>query len=522
MNKQVPIVAIGASAGGLEAISLLLAQLEPSFSYAVIILQHLSPNYKSMMPELLIRETRLNVHTLENGTIPVAGNVYVVPPNYHALLSEQCIELIPALAEVAPKPNINDFFCSLAKQRGAQAIGVVLSGTGSDGAKGLKAIREAGGLTLAQLPETAKYAGMPSAAIDAGGCEEILSPQAIAAKLLQLPGALLDEGEVCPSVLEEILTIVNDNCQLDFSGYRVGTLSRRIRRRMVTTNHTQMAEYLEYLRDSVAEQSLLSRDMLISVTAFFRDKEAFDSLTENLLKQAVNLTPKDSYRVWVAGCATGEEVYSIAIVLLEAFAQLELPNSVQIFATDIDDEALEFARAGVYPEPSVAGLPEAYLSKYFTRNRHGRYEVHKRLRDMVVFAHHNFISDPPFLRLNLVTCRNVLIYFDNVLQAKVLGRFNFALRDYGLLFLGRSESIAQAEQLFDYVDRRERIFEKSVGLPERDQLPLTKKLPTLKAKKKDTPQNLVDALTDYQGTTVALCNSDYRVLQTSGQVGAVF
>jgi len=521
-KNNVSIIGVGASAGGLEAVSQLLSALSPELPHAVVILQHLSPNYKSMMAELLTRETRLSVCPLENNTKPKAGIVYVVPPNKNAYYKGGRLRLSDASPEISPKPSINEFFISLAAEIAERSIGVVLSGTGSDGTVGMRSIQHAGGITIAQCPKGAKYSGMPLSAIDAGVADFVLPPKEIADKLMVIPSTMEKDNLVPPSILEQILRTLKEEAQADFSGYKAGTLSRRIRRRMVTTGHQKMDGYAEWLKGNPVELELLSKDILISVTSFFRDNESFSALEKQALELCESLSPDDEVRVWVAGCATGEEAYTLAILLLELIRLRELTNPVLVFATDIDEEALNIARQGIYPAASLAAVPHDLVDRYFLERKDERYEVQKDLRDLIVFARHNVIDDPPFLRLNLVTCRNVLIYFDNPLQAKVLQRFHFALKESGVLFLGRSESIAQAEQLFSPVNRRERLFKK-IG----DSKPVLNsqpsgKLTTIQGIRAHSPKQLLDALTEHLEATAALCTINGKVIQSSGLVDKFF
>ncbi|MCV6610903.1 MAG: PAS domain-containing protein, partial [Amphritea sp.] len=522
MKQRVPIVAVGASAGGLEAVSQLLSHIDANFAYAVVILQHLSPNYKSMMAELLTRETRLNVETLADGTIPQPGVVYVVPPNCNAVVRDERLHLEEAAPEVSPKPSINEFFFSLADSLQENAVGVVLSGTGSDGTAGLRAIQAAGGITIAQKPETAKYEGMPVAAIDAEVADFTLAPEEIAQKLMQLPEAENLDDSFSHSVLDRIISVLNQVPDQDFSGYKVGTLSRRVRRRMVATGHHTMDSYCEWINNSPEEVDQLAKDILISVTAFFRDPESFAVLRRSIAESIQALSDDEEYRVWVAGCATGEEAYTVAILIMEELLANKRANAVQIFATDIDEDALNFARQGVYRAQALANLKEQLITRYFHLRKDKSYEVSKKLRDMIVFARHNVINDPPFFRLNLITCRNLLIYFDNPLQSKVLQRFHFSLKEHGTLFLGRSESVAQAEQLFTYTDRRERVFQKSGESRPMLDSRINNQLGSVTIRRKESPQLLVDALTHHLSSTAALCSVEGKILQTSGAVQQFF
>ncbi len=518
----VAIAGIGASAGGLEAITQVIAHLKPGLPCAYVVLQHLSPTYRSMMVDILGRETSLHVKEMEQGDRPEAGVIYVVPANSNALIREGRFSLVAAAPEVVPKPSINQFLISLAAEEGDAAIGVVLSGTGSDGVAGLRAIQAAGGFTLAQRPDTAKYDGMPRAAIEAGVVDHVLSPEEIAARiqrLLQLPD-VGEEPEPPPDLLQSLLISLRDRLQFDFSGYKVGTLMRRIRRRQFATGSEDLASYLHWVEDHPEELELLARDILISVTAFFRDHEAFVALRRAVGDIVGRKAAGAEIRVWVAGCATGEEAYSIAILFADALGDKLQQYRVQIFATDVDDEALNVARRGVYPAASMSEVAPEQLQRYF-RQIGNSFEAGKLLRDMIVFARHNLVSDPPFMRLDLVSCRNVLIYFDAPLQSKVLKIFHFGLSAESFLFLGRSESVAQAEQLFLTVDRRERLFRKqgeSVHIvPGASGLPATT-LRTPAQRRDRRLEMLLSGLIAHFQLTVAVCDREGNVLHTAGDV----
>ncbi len=461
-TEKLYIVGIGASAGGLEATIQLVAHLEPEMPCTYVVLQHLSPTYRSMMVEILARETRLQVKEATHGEIPAQGVVHVVPPNHNAIMRDGQLHLIPATPEMVPKPSINQFFMSLAAEEGESAIGIVLSGTGSDGSAGLRAIQAAGGFTIAQKPETAKYDGMPRAAIESGVADHVMTADAMGPQLHTWLCREQEQGEETQLQLvqiNQVLTRLHEKLQFDFSGYKQGTLTRRIRRRLVSTGSADMEAYLHWIDNNPQELDLLARDILISVTAFFRDREAFEVLRQAISEICQGKDAVNEIRVWVAGCASGEEAYSIAMLVANELGDQLLSHRVQIFATDIDEEALNVARRGVYPAASMSEVPQDWLRRYF-HPVGNNFEASKLLRDMIVFARHNLVSDPPFLRLNLVSCRNVLIYFDVPLQAKVLPIFHFGLLRDGYLFLGRSESVAQAEHLFTAINRRERLFRK--------------------------------------------------------------
>ncbi len=513
------IVGIGASAGGLEAITQLIGRLKSDLPCAYVVLQHLSPSYRSMMVEILARETPLAVKEAAQGEAPRAGTIHVVPANHNAIYKDGRIQLITAPPEVVPKPSINQFFISLAAEEGDAAIGIVLSGTGSDGVAGLRAIQAAGGYTFAQKPETAKYDGMPRAAIEAGVADHVLSPEEIAARLPELLDTAPGEAErLPPDLLERLFAKLREKLNYDFSGYKVGTLMRRIRRREIATGNHDLADYLAWIEEHPQELDHLARDILISVTAFFRDREAFEALRRAIFDLVGRKPPGSEIRVWVAGCASGEEAYSIAMLFADALGERLPQYRVQIFATDIDDEALNVARRGLYPAAAMSEVSPDQLERHFRPVNHA-YEAGKHLRDMIVFARHNLVSDPPFLRLDLVSCRNVLIYFDAPLQAKVLQTFHFGLIKDGYLFLGRSESVAQAEQLFAPQDRRERLFRKTgEGLPALPEAPQPGLIKPPAQRRERRVEALLAALTGHFSLAAVLIDPDGNILYSAGEV----
>jgi two-component system CheB/CheR fusion protein len=519
----VPVVGVGASAGGLEAISQLIRGLDPGLPYAYVVLQHVSPTHRSMLPEILARETRLTVRALEDGESPQAGVIHVVPPNVNAYMRDGRFSLQPARPEVVPKPSVNDFFISLAAEAGDEAVGIVLSGTGSDGTAGLRAIVAAGGVTLVQDPAAAKYSGMPHSAVEAGVADFVLSAEAMPAKLAELASTYRLGRSGGEGVTMQLLGKLKVRRKIDFSGYKPGTLVRRLRRRMVATGMHTEEDYRAFVDAHPEELDRLARDILISVTAFFRDASAFEALRAHVgtICREARESGQD-IRIWVAGCATGEEAYSIAILFDQALAEVQLPPRVQIFATDVDDDALAVARRGLYPAAALHALSAPLLERYFQPFNEA-YEVGKRLRDMIVFARHNLIDDPPFLRIDLVACRNVLIYFDTELQARVLKRFHFALKNRGILFLGRSESVGQSEAQFATLDRSERVFRKhgdGLAMP----VPALPR-PVLSAarQRRDAElQRLLDGVVAHFDATVALCDGQGNVLHTAGGVERVF
>ena len=517
------IVGIGASAGGLEAITQLVSHLNSQMPCAYVLLQHLSPSHRSLMVEILGRETSVKVKETVDFEIPQVGVITIIPASYNATLKDGHIRLVTAGPEVVPKPSINQFFISLAAEEGDAAVGIVLSGTGSDGTAGLRAIQSAGGFTFAQKPETAKFDGMPRAAIDAGVADRILTPEDIAAdlaKLGQLSSSPVLEADQSQDSVRILLHRLQERTKIDFSGYKIGTLMRRIQRRLVATNAADVAAYLGLLDNNPEELDRLSRDILISVTAFFRDRDAFNVLSRAIRDICSQKSPGNEIRLWVAGCATGEEAYSIAMLLADALGDRLLQYKIQIFATDIDENALSFARRGYYPSAAMSEVSAEQLEQYF--HPHNQlFEVSKKLRDMIVFARHNLVGDPPFMRLDLVSCRNVLIYFDAALQSRVLTTFQFGLNTEGYLFLGHSESISHAENLFQPVDRRERLFRRSSTSTATRALPaeefsVQRTHSSVNRRERSLLDEMLRGLTRHYGTLAVLINSEQSIVHSEG------
>ena len=456
------IVGIGASAGGLEALSQLLPNLPKNLGLSYVVVQHLSPTYRSMMAQLLGRETTMPVRDIEDGTVPEPNTVYITPPNRNVTLSAGCFRLVVPAKESLPKPSVNLFFASLAEEAAESCIGIILSGTGSDGAHGIHAIKAAGGFTFSQDPTTAKYNGMPQSAIDTGSVDWILPPENMGAEIgliVKNHGRIpmVTQADNAPATLKTLLSKVRGRTKVDFSQYKEPTLWRRIERRMAANHVGTLPEYLALVDEKPGELDKLCKDILISVTSFFRDTEAFASLALVVARILATKHPGDDIRIWVAGCATGEEAYSLAILFAEHLGAAFDQYRIQIFATDIDLEAMARARRGVFPAPSLAHMDRNRVKMHFTG--HGdRYEINKNLRDVVIFARQDLVQDPPFLRLDLVTCRNVLIYFQSELQARLLSIFHYALNPGCFMFLGKSESVFQQEGLFDVVDKEARLF----------------------------------------------------------------
>lgn len=470
-QQDAPIwVGIGASAGGLEALTALVRELDPDDRATYVVLQHLSPSHRSMLVDLLARETRLKVGELREGDILRAGEIRVAPAAWNATLGADGRIHLEAVAEGSmPRPSINAFFDSLARHGPpGRCVGVVLSGTGSDGTEGLRALKAAGGVTFAQSPDSAKYPSMPQSAIRAGVIDHILAPAEIAHALSRLAaGEVLPKDVPVPrpalppgSDLARLLDAVRKKTGLDFSDYKMTTLGRRLEKRMSQVGADSLSAYLAMTESMPAELDALTRELMISVTSFFRDLDVFVALTPMLRERLMRKPAEEDVRVWVPGCATGEEAYTLAMICDDLNHELgRVHSKVMVFATDIDEHAINVARAGVYPAEAIQSLPEKYRKRYFMP-RAGNYEITAALRDCVVFSRHDLVNDPPFAHLDLVSCRNVLIYFNAELQAKVLSLLHFALDPEGILVLGKSETTTQQEGLFAPIDRKLRLYRK--------------------------------------------------------------
>jgi len=476
------VVGVGASAGGLEALEIFFDNMRPDSGLAFVVVQHLSPDFKSLMDELLSRHTEIAIHRVEDGMVVEPNAIYLIPPKKEMIISGGRLLLTDKDPNQAISLPINTFFRSLAQDCGELAVGVVLSGTGSDGTRGIQAIHDAGGLVIAQSEETAKFDGMPRSAIETGVVDFTLPPEAI-------PDVLLDyvqhpfRGEyagaasmnaVSEEGMNAVYGLLRREYAIDFSHYKPSTVTRRIARRLQFNQSPDLDEYVEQLRTDPGELNSLYKDLLIGVTKCFRDQEAYQRLAEDVLPQLLaKLSDNEELRVWIAGCATGEEAYSIAILIHQAFEARKRPVKAKIFATDVHRSSLEIASAGVYCEQAVSEVAESRLNRYFTR-RGAEYHVSQDLRKTIVFAPHNVIKDAPFTKLDLVCCRNLLIYLQPHVQKKVLSLFHFGLKTGGALFLGPSESPGEIADEFETVERRWKIYRKrrDIRLPADVRLPL--------------------------------------------------
>lgn len=461
-----PVVGIGASAGGVEAYIELLAPLAPDTGMAFVLVPHLSADYESHLVEILARETTLPVSEIRPHLKPEINNIYIIPRNTRLILSRGRFHLVPRSS--GDRLPIDHFFRSLGAHQKTRAIGVVLSGMDSDGALGLKAIKGEGGITIAQSPESAKYGEMPRQGIAADHVDLVLPPAQIAAELARLgrqfahPEVLPLQEDIVPPAEEphfsRILTLLRGVSGIDFRNYKPNTLRRRIARRMLLKRSDNIAGYVQLLQTLPQELRDLQEDVLISVTRFFRDPEVFDALKQELFPRMLQgRMPEQSARVWVAGCSTGEEAYSLAICLLEYFSSLAIELPIQIFGTDASEQSVERARLGIYPESITAEVSPERLRRFFIKLDHS-YQISKRVRDICIFARQNLCSDPPFSRLDLISCRNVLIYLGAKVQRSVMLTLNYALRPGGYLLLGSSESIRQHAELFTLFDRKHKFY----------------------------------------------------------------
>ena len=535
-----PIVAIGASAGGLGAFSNLLRALPPEPGMALVFIPHLDPTHESAMVELLSRITALPVLQAAEGMRAARNSVYVLPPNSDMTIADGILRLVKRDAGRSPHMPIDTFFRSLAADQTSNAIGVILSGTANDGTLGLAAIKSEGGVTFAQDLESAKYDGMPRSAVGAGVVDYVLPPDRIAQELIRIhrepprrqpPSDAFDGKD---RQLREIFRLLKNFSKVDFVDYKLATIRRRILRRMNINEVDELGEYVKLLQRNPPEVEALYRDVLINVTSFFRNPEVFASLREAVYpKMLGNRSAVDPVRVWVPGCSTGEETYSHAIALVEMLAELRVDVPIQMFGTDLSESALQRARAGIYKESIASEVSEVRLRRFFHKVPEG-YQISKSIRDMCVFARQNVFSDPPFSRMDLISCRNVRIYLSPVLQKKVIPIFHYALKPNGFLLVGNTEGLlGSGAEIFDLVDRKSKIYQKkavpsqvtfgltisphevSEGHPEKPRAPVKEdELAKTPADVQREADRLL--LTKYVPSAVVV-NDDLEILQSRGK-----
>ncbi len=477
------VVGVGASAGGLEALEQFFAHMPADNGMAFVGVQHLSPDFESLMDQLLARHTRMTIRRVEDGMPVEADAIYLIPPRKDIAIAHRTLRLSdPTRSERGLHLPIDTLFASLAEDVGDKTIGIVLSGTGSDGTQGIRAIKETSGMVMVQDAETAQFDGMPRSALATGLADYVLAPAQMPAALLTyarhpllrdaeptVPAELTEENQ-----LTDILTLLQQVQGIDFTHYKMTTIRRRIFRRLGIVDVPDVDAYLHVLRTSPQELGALHKDLLIGVTGLFRDPEAFTVLERDVIAPMLqHASDTDPIRIWVAACSTGEEVYSIPMLVREQLDRLDRRPEVQIFATDVDKEAVEYAANGLYPESIAADISPERLQRFFTR-LDNRYRVARNLREMVIFAPHNLLKDPPFTKMDLVTCRNFLLYLDASMQKRVLSLLHYALQPQGHLFLGASEAAGELAEEFRVVHPKWKLFQKIRDI----KLPATTRLPT--------------------------------------------
>lgn len=524
-NASPFIAGIGSSAGGIEALIELVSSLPAKLNASIVIAQHLSPSHKSQMTDILKRETHLIVNEITNGCLVENNTIYIGPAGSHIRYSNGQLFLDNEPGFITPKPSVNILLESLADELGDHAIGVVLSGTGSDGARGIKAVKSVGGFTIVQEPDSAKYDGMPLAAIEAVEVDKIALAEDIGQEIANFTNNVSHDyfpssDEKRFEILETLFELVKQETRIDFTFYKRSTLLRRINRRIISSHAGNLEQYLTVLKKDKDEVRILSKELLISVTNFFRDKTAFTSLKYYISEIVRNKAEGEVIRIWVPGCATGEEAYSIAILFLDEVEKQGKRSQVRVFATDIDEEALQIARKGSYSAHSVNTVDIELLDKYF-RFSNETYVPLKQLRESITFSRQDITRDPPFLHLDMITFRNVLIYFTNELQRRVLTILRYALNQNGILFLGKSESTGMKEEFFVAADRKSRIFKVSQGVNNLS-IPKfigasAKKLVSGHVPKDQNETALFDAALKFAGPCL-LINNHFQILHTHGDI----
>ena len=475
--KGFPIVGIGASAGGLAAFEAFFSgmpvDVDPEMAFVLV--QHLAPDHKSILVELIRRYTRMEVFEVEDGMVVRPNCTYIIPPNRDMAFMHGALQLMEPASPRGQRLPIDFFFRSLAQDQHERAIGIILSGTGSDGTQGVRAIKGEGGMAMAQTPDSTEYDGMPRSAIATGQVDYELPPAEMAGRLIAYTahafGGGFAQSATLPepkadSVMMKIFVLLRSKTGHDFSQYKPSTIHRRIERRMTVHQIDTLAGYVKYLQQTPAEVELLFRDLLIGVTNFFRDPAAFLALEEHVVpKLFAGQAIGSVIRVWVPGCSTGEEAYSIAILLQEYMEAQQQSYTVQVFATDIDSQAIATARLGLYSAGIASDISPERLARFFTTEAGGFYRIHKVIRDMVIFSEQDVIKDPPFSKLRLVSCRNLMIYMNGNLQKQLIPLFHYALSPGGMLFLGSSETVGEHDNLFTVQDRKSKLYRRKEDFP---------------------------------------------------------
>jgi two-component system, chemotaxis family, CheB/CheR fusion protein len=552
-SPDLAICAIGASAGGLDALQQFFDNADPALGVSYVVIQHLSPDHKSLMVELLRRHTELQVVRAEDGMVIEPNTVYLNPPKSNLTIEGPRLRLKEQPSGQGLHLPIDTFFASLAAAQGEHAVGVVLSGTGSDGTRGARELKAEGGLVLAQEPTEAQFDGMPRSVIATGLADQVLSvadmPSVVSQFFLRRGGvratAFSEQAAGTATQVQRILAMLRDRLGTDFTGYKPNTIIRRIERRVLMHSGLGWDDYVRLVDDSRAELVQLHRDLLINVTRFFRDEEAFRILETRVIPQLVSDTPAESeLRLWVPACSTGEEPYSLVILILEALERANLSRNVRVFATDVDQDAVEFAAAGRYGDSIAADISPERLSRWFVPDGDG-YKVSRALRDRVIFARHNLLKDPPLTRMDFVSCRNMLIYLGPDLQRRVIALLAYALRARGFLFLGSSETVGGLSALFDVIDAKWKMYQAlqpgrhtlAEALPSRPRRPLMQSftmataaeypVATMRAVqgRSATEDGLLEhvfqELTDVLELRCVVLDADYQLLHTFGDVSSL-
>ncbi len=489
------VVGVGASAGGLEALENLFEAMPLKTGMAFVLVQHLSPDYRSMMDELLARKTNIPIKIAQNQMPVEANTIFLLPPNREMIISNGLLYLTEREQGESLNLPINTFLRSLAEDFQENSIGIILSGTGSDGTKGCKVIHDQGGYVIAQDPQSCKFDSMPRSVIESNCTDLVCTPDI-------MPAALINFSKITAKMPEqlyvgsfdnevgefsEILVLLHSRFGIDFSQYKPPTITRRIQKRLRHNKVVLLREYIDLLMTNEDELEDLYHDLLIGVTHFFRDRTAFDSLRASLLSSFKNLASATEVRIWISACATGQEAYTLSILLYELINEKFPLLSYKIFATDIHHRSIQTASVGIYTEEELSGLPDGYIDKYFKRTVSDQFQIIPVIRKPIVFAQHNILKDPPFTRIHLISCRNLLIYFNTVAQQKVLSLFTFSLVNKGLLFLGSSESLGSHSNDYKALDVTNRIFRKNSESNIRHDIPMQVSVPKTGAKLYEMP-----------------------------------
>jgi two-component system CheB/CheR fusion protein len=533
-----PVVGVGASAGGLEAFIKLIKAIPASSGIAFILVQHLHPEYISSLPEILQRETKIPVQEVKDNVKVKPDIIYIIPPNKIMVATDGILKLSPRPKDHKNMP-IDVFFSSLAEVHQNNAIGIVLSGTGADGTAGLKKIKDQGGITFAQEIGSAVYDDMPQNAINSDVVDFILPPEEMPKQLLKViatfnkfnaDGNPLEKEDTEEESFRQILSVIRTRYVADFTYYKQTTIHRRILRRVAIVKLDKIGDYLKFLKQNKGEQDILLQDLLIPVTSFFRDPKTFGNITETIFPEIIkNKSSVSPVRIWIAGCSTGEEAYSMGMSLHEYLSEIISTVKIQIFATDISHLSIAKARSGVYSKRQLEGVSDVRLQQFFTKID-GHYQIKKVIRDMCVFAAHNFLKDPPFAKVDLISCRNVLIYMEPFLQKKVFSIFHYALNEKGYLVLGKSETTGSSSELFVTVGKKDKIYI-SKSLPEKFMNVTSLRSEELikdtdyatgnnERKKDDYQKNADDILLSKYTPAGVIVNEQYDIVQFRGSTGA--